>query len=806
MSRLQITKWEENILKGLFFLVPTVFILPLITISSYFFPFIVPRNTLFRILVGIALSGLTMLFVARPKQWFPYKNKVFLAFFVLISTLTVSSLINGEFLYAFWSNYERMEGLLNLFFLLVFLVILVSTYRKAIHWRFVFRFTILVSYFIAFVGWSQHVGADLLLASSGGERVSSTLGNPTYLAAYAMFHIFFAFYLFIKSKYERLHFELYVLILIDIVLLITSGKTGILQPFSDYPSLALFFILPQFLIFASRYLKNDQYHSIATKGYFIIVAILNFFVLFNTQTRGALLGLIGGTLLALVGYVFLQQGRKRMKQMALTALVVIIGTISSIFTFSETSFVKDTKALNRIASISISDNTAKTRFLNWEASYKGWKEKPILGWGEEKYSIIFNKYFPQDIYRHSGSRIWFDRPHNVVIQYFAHGGLVGGLAYLSIFMLAIVALFRYWKKTGDIATLTIFTGLLAGYTIQNVFVFDSINTSILFILTLGFIIFKSEEIEVNESVSERLVIKKPPFILAVLVILLVYSLTIPKAIANTEYIKQFVKLNLNVQQGVVNEEVIDAMEDVINKQFLGKYELRQNYTDTVRGFLSSESITSEQKLLLITSAERQMLKSIEEQPDNVRHHTFLSGLYVEASRLDPNYAVKNIELVTDAINLSPTRTHLYYAIGRSYLVAGDAEDAVGSFAKALELSPKVSDAHLNYLAALITTKQFDKAEKHLSDMKEALGRELSVLEYSRIASMFQSISDFSRAIATIEDGVGVYSENLELLQILTGYYFEVGNNESALRTAEKMVEIEPSFASQFEDLKESLGQ
>jgi len=709
MDNSQYKYWEQLLLKLLTYFLPVVFLLPLVTSSSYFFPFIVPRNTLFRIIVGVSLAGFAMLLAARPKEHFYKKNKILLAYAIFALVLTLSSLLSGDFLYAFWSTYERMDGLMTLYFLFAFLVVLVGIYKTDFMWKQLFRFTLLVSFFVSIVAWSQHVGVDLLLASSAGERVSSTLGNPTYLAAFAMFQIFFAYYLLVKSKKEeKLYLEFLMLIALDAVLVVTSGKTGIFTVLFSNATLGLFFIIPQLFVLVAQYITRDTIRLYATRGYFAFLIVLNFLVLFNTQTRGALIGLIIGTLFILLGTIFLQIGQAKLKKYAILALILIVGVISSLFYFQDTPFIKNRKALSRVSSISISDNTAKTRFLNWEASYKGWKEKPILGWGEERYQIVFNKFFPQEIYRHSASRVWFDRPHNVVIQNFVHGGALGGLAYISIFIFAVWALFNYWKRTGDLSTFTIFSGLLIAYTIQNAFVFDSINTSMLFILTLGFIIYKTESDQASDvGTIEKPLLKKPPIILFIVILMVIYSVTIPKAQANTSYITSIISLNRAVNSGELSEEMIDTMEATINRQYFGKFELRQNYADAVRGYLGTDAITEEQKLLLVKSAVAQLEKSIEVQEDNVRNYSFLSSLYVEASRYDRSYAPENIELVTKALVLSPTRTHLYYAIGRSYLVTGDAESAVASFAKAVELSPKVSDAHLNYLAALITPRKTD---------------------------------------------------------------------------------------------------
>lgn len=795
-------QWEIITLKVLTYLLPLVFLLPLYTAKGYFFPFIVPRNILFRIIIGVAFALFSMLLVARPKAYIPQKNYIIYALLSLLGILTFSSFINGDFQYAFWSNYERMEGILNLIFVMLFIFTLAGVYRTKKDWLLVLRTTVFISIPVAFIGLSQHVGADLLLTSSGGERVSSTLGNATYLAAYAMFHIFFALYLLFKVRNDNFKVEAFFIALLDAGLLVTEKKFGILGIVFDHALLASFFVLPQLAIMGVRFMHKDKLKEYSIKAYFAVVMLLNFYVLFNTQTRGALLGLFAGLLFILAGMIFLQNKNKVLKQYALGALILLLLAVSSIFFFKDSAFIQNTKSLQRVASISLSDTTARTRLFNWEAAWIGFKEKPIVGWGEERYYQIFNENFPEEIYRHGGSRVWFDRPHNVVIQYFVAGGLLGGIAYLAIFATAVLALYSYWRRTDDMMTLLIFSGVLGAYVIQNLFVFDNINTYIFFALIIGLVISLTGDKESVES--SRPIMKKPALLLALLVLMITYTVTIPIASANKEFITSLVSITSNINKGDFDESEINDLEESIEKSYVGRFELRQHYSDTVREFLRNENLTDEQKIKFVESSEKLLLRSIDEQPKNVRHYAFLGSLYVESQRLLPENAEKNIDLTLHALELSPTRTHLYYALGRSYLVAGDAEKALDSFSKAVELSPTVSDAHINYIAALITTKNTSAAMDYLPIMREALDRELSPNEYLQIAAMYASVKDGENVQSIFATALETYPDSLELLEALFGLYMQMGDTEKALEVAERMTAINPDLEGELDLFRRQL--
>ena len=61
-------------------------------------------------------------------------------------------------------------------------------------------------------------------------------------------------------------------------------------------------------------------------------------------------------------------------------------------------------------------------------SWQGVKEHPILGWGQENYIVLFNKYYDPKMYQQEP---WFDRSHNVFFDWLVSGGILALLAYLS---------------------------------------------------------------------------------------------------------------------------------------------------------------------------------------------------------------------------------------------------------------------------------------------------------------------------------------------------------------------------------------
>ena len=86
-----------------------------------------------------------------------------------------------------------------------------------------------------------------------------------------------------------------------------------------------------------------------------------------------------------------------------------------------------------------------------------------------------------------GNEAWFDRTHNMPIEWLVSGGVLGFLAYLTLFVSLFWALLRGVKN--DLLSKNaalIFVGMIIAYLIRICFVFDILATYLMLTLVLGF--------------------------------------------------------------------------------------------------------------------------------------------------------------------------------------------------------------------------------------------------------------------------------------------------------------------------------
>ncbi len=773
------------LLKVIKIFIPVIFFLPLYVNTDYFFSFVTPRNFIFRLIVTIVLALYLVLFIRNEQRFKPVVNKIFIVYLLLALILTVSSLINGDFLYSFWSGFERMEGLVNLYYLLAFLLVILGVYHHQKNWIFLLRVTVFVSFLISFVGLAQYLNVNLLFDFLGETRISGTLGNATFLSTYVLFHLFFTSYLLLKDKFRFLRFELITFYVIDIILLFielkarSNNQVGPLSLIFKNFFLVVLFILPQIFLHincyvkkVSSYFKLKIYKSVR-HIYFLLIVLLNFLALFATQTRGALVGLVVALLAILIFILLSRYSSKKLKYLSIVCLLGIILSSFSIFIFKDSNFIKNIPTLHRITEISFSDTTATARLLAWETAFKGFKEKPIIGWGEEKFYVVFNKYFPTDIYKHIGSKIWFDRPHSIFIQYLVHGGILGLIAYASIFFFIFFYLFNHYKRSHDIKTITILGGLTIAYLVQNLFVFDNFNSYILLVLLLSIVIFIS-----TPSKKEMMLTKKSinwflPTIVLLIVFTVGYFLNMPQIKTNRNFEKYYNKITTSSFNEYNHQKIIEITNDV----YLGKFEMNQKYIEYIIETIQDENIFYEDRYRMFRLGESQIEKAIKEQPDNALHWALLFNLYGSATEsIDIKYADTMIEAATNGLKLSPTRTHFYYGLGKAYLVKEDYQKSIDNYFIAIDLTPHICESHLNLMSVYLTIEDLENAKQVVEVMKNnkhlKFGDQdfLEPYCYGKIAEFYNKYEYLDEAIIILEEAIVNYPNEDKLSSQLILYY------------------------------------
>ena len=156
--------------------------------------------------------------------------------------------------------------------------------------------------------------------------------------------------------------------------------------------------------------------------------LLQIVVLYYTGTRGAILGLIGGVFLAALLILLFERNRPVVKKVGIGMVLGMILLVGGFFTIKNTEFAQKSPILSRFTSLSVESIQNQPRWTIWGMALEGAKERPLLGWGQENFNLVFNKYYQPELY---GQEPWFDRVHNIFLDWLIAGGIlgVGALAF-----------------------------------------------------------------------------------------------------------------------------------------------------------------------------------------------------------------------------------------------------------------------------------------------------------------------------------------------------------------------------------------
>ena len=696
--------------------------LAFIVSSSMFFPFITGKNFSFRIITEVmtALWLILMLFDARYK---PKKSWVLAMLAIFVGVVALSSIFGENFYRSFWSNYERMEGLVTYLHLFAYFLILAGAMKTEKVWNWLFHTSLFASAIIAFYGVFQLFG---ILQTHQGSRLDATLGNASYLAVYMVFHIFLAMALFYRAKDFR-------------------------------------------------------------KWIYLFVIILESFVLYHTATRGAILGIIGGLLISWILIAALSSNKKtRLAHISLLAGMAVI--IGGFLFLKNADFVKNSQVLTRFAGISLTEGTTESRLTIWKMSWRGFKEKPIFGWGQENFNLVFNKYYEPILYKQEP---WFDRAHNVFFDRLTTNGIFGLLSYLGLLGAALYYLWANRKKTGlSVEDSAMFGSMFLAYFFNNLFVFDNLISLILFATFLAYVGFRAKA-------NEFLAVKPPiggltakndygkavyAVIIGAAFVFIIYAVNIPGILASKTILNAFKAAGTGNAPGAFAE-----FQKAISYNSFGSMEAREHLSSFAMQVYGNPSLDKEFKDKVANYAIDELKKQNEQYPNDIREMIFLAAVYNKTQKYE-----EAISLLNKAIEIAPKKQQLYFELGTSYLNKGDNENGMATLKKSFDLDQTNGEARKIYAVSAIFAGQDALAEEL---MKEHGG---TIQDDERFLKAYAQKNNFEKVVAILKVFIDKNPTNAQYRLNLAAVYLQAGYRTKSIEQIEKAIEANPGFKKQGE--------
>ena len=593
--------------------------IPLLVSSSFFFPFITTKAFAFRIIVEIIFAAWIPLALLDPEVR-PKKSLVLYTVFGFLGAVGLSTILGVDVVKSFWSNFERMEGFISLLHLGAFFLVIGSVFNE-INWKRWWNTTLFVSALMVVYVLLQLAGVATI--NQGGVRVDGTFGNAIYLAVYMLFHIFIA-------------------------------------------SLELF---------------RNRKNSIAKWIYGLLI-LGQIFVLYHTATRGAILGLVGGIVVITILNIWNKENKfaKKTSIIILTSLVVLSGIFVAV---KDAPFIKKSPVLSRFSTLTVRELKTQGRYFVWPMAIEGFKEHPILGWGQENFIYVFQEHYRPEMFN---LEPWFDRAHNIFLDSMVVGGILGLASYLFLY---VAILYLIWKNNPperaeprsvraglSYVEKSILTGLLAAYFFHNIFVFDNLISYILFFSLLSYIHQRNGSVWSSRILPEYWVKRVVMPLVAIVFLIPLYFWNAKPLMSNVYLIEALKSIQLK-EFDLVGSYFMKAY----GASTLGRSEVVQHMAGNSALILSS-NLSLEKKEEFYAFAKKTVLQEAENYPDDAKIQLLAGSFFSTVGVFD-----ESLKSLDRARILMPNKQDIYFEIANVYINAGEDQKAIDTLNYVSDISP-----------------------------------------------------------------------------------------------------------------------
>jgi|CXWL01.1.fsa_nt_gi O-antigen ligase/Flp pilus assembly protein TadD len=681
---------------------------PLVVANTFFFPFITGKAFYLRILIEIAVVAWGML-AFLDKEYRPRFSWIGAAVVGFVAWMFIADALAPNAAKAFWSNFERMEGWVLLIHLLGFFFAAGAVLRVEKKWRAWFLTSLGVSVVIVGYVFLQIAGAYAI--HQGSTRVDASMGNSAYLAIYLLFSVFVALWLALTESRVWLKWTL------------------------------------------------------------IVLAALEGALIFFTETRGTIIGLV--LAFGLAALLTALTAGKHARRYAAGGFVLILLLVGSFYTARNSTFVQNNHILQRVASISFRDG--QTRFTIWNMAFKGVLERPVVGWGQEGFNYVFNKYYNPSLYRQEQ---WFDRAHNAFVDWLVAGGWPAFLLYLSLFGSALILLWRSSElsRPERIAL----TAALVGYAIHNLFVFDNLYSYIYFFALLALIDSQvARPIEQLEHTPELEPVSGVTYALPIASITLIALIWY----VNITGIRVASKLITALSPSVAGPSGnLAAFEDLVARPAFAAQEIREQLVTFSGAFVQNAQTTDAEKRQVVALAISEMQKQVASYPLDARSRLQLAYTFRIAG--DNAAALKEIQ---EAASLSPGKESIWIELGATAWDIGDMKLTQQAFHTAYALGPQFTELAEYAAAGDIAAGDNKAADKVLLNAYGSLTVDSNIL-----AVAYYRTKDWPRLISLWKLRAEKPGASVDAWFSLAAAYYTAGEKTNAIATIKKAIALHPN--------------
>jgi tetratricopeptide (TPR) repeat protein len=451
-----------------------------------------------------------------------------------------------------------------------------------------------------------------------------------------------------------------------------------------------------------------------------------------------------------------------------------------------TSFVKESPVLSRFASISWSENKSQARGYVWPMALEGVKERPLLGWGQEGFIYVFAKHYNPKMWGHEA---WFDRVHNGFLEWLVAGGILGFLAFLSLYGSVIYMLLRSAIPPVEKGILC---GLLSAYAFQSLFVFDNLVGYVLFFTLLGIVQneyvrahHKGEKAETNGVISGSAIA-----VTFGITLVFIYAVNATPLMQNITLLK--------AMQPQVNgpSENIKLFKKALAYDHMGNLEVTEHMSQVASSIIENQNVPMQIKQEFVTEVIKSFDKIVKANPLDAKTlifaGSFLSGIGITD---------QGSTYLSKAEALAPKKQLIYIQQSVALMRQAKWIEAFEKAKIAYELEKSFPEAKVFYIVSGLYAKQ----NALVLDVIYSLAEEDTLLDGRVVKAMTDN--GLGREVKEIlSKRIETHPKESNAYTYLASVYQFEKNIPKAKEIIRKMIEVNPETKAEGEAMLQGLDQ
>jgi len=426
---------------------------PLVYSMSTVFPFVVFKAIWARSLIEVIFAAWVILAV-RTREYRPARSWLVVIFALFVLATLVSGYFGVSFQRTFWGNYERMQGVFDLAHWGALLFVLASVVRGVAQWRLLLNAVVGLGLVMGLIGVAQRLGISPVFFDFIQEkpRLDITLGNPTYVGAYMTVISILACGLLADSFRSR-----------------ESESSDEQRARRARPGQA------------GR--RRDARRLRAARIFWGATAVLAVWVIGETGSRGAVVALVGGVLIAGLLYA-IWGGHKRLRIACVASIAIVVVAVPLLL------FARGSDALRGFGSISPvlertfgsgGEGALTERAAGLRIGVEAFAARPVTGWGGDNFVVPFRLYSRASDSVYGPTEL--DRAHSQPLDVLATTGSVGFVFYAALWGWLTWLMMSGIPRASSTRMLRLFgAAALGAYFVGTLFLFETSSTFLLFIV------------------------------------------------------------------------------------------------------------------------------------------------------------------------------------------------------------------------------------------------------------------------------------------------------------------------------------